>query len=52
MGRTIEIQAASLWAAKEKAKEILRPRKSQEGLLAVVLVALDGKSVEIDGASL
>ena len=52
MGRTIELEAKDLWSARKRALEILRPKKSQEGYVAIVLVAVNGKPVEHDGASI
>jgi len=45
-GQTIDVQATSLYAAKLQAIDVLKPRKSQLGLLAVVLIArADGTPV-------
>lgn len=46
--KSVEIEATSLYAAKLKAIEVLKPRKAQMGLLAVVLVErTDGTSVSV-----
>lgn len=45
-GRKITIHTTSLWAAVEKARTLLKVPKSKQGLLSVLLVAVDGREVE------
>ena len=51
-GRSIEIKADTILAAKEKAIAILRPGRVRMGLLSVVLAAVEERIVEHDGASI
>jgi hypothetical protein len=51
-GRTIELEAASLWAAKQAAIEALKPRKKDAGLLWVILCEKDGEAVTHDPGAL
>ena len=43
--KTTEVYAESLYAAKLKAIEYFKPRKSQQHMVSVVLCELDGKQV-------
>jgi len=51
-GRSIEVKADTILAAKEKAIAILRPGRVRMGLLSVVLAAVEERIVEHDGASI
>jgi len=47
-GKQIEVEAATLWAAKQAAIAALRPSKKDAGLLWVMLVENDGEAVTHD----
>lgn len=51
-GKTIEFYSTSLWAAKQHAIEKFKVPKSKQGLLAVVLAAVNGQEVEISTAAI
>jgi hypothetical protein len=44
-GRETTIEAEGLYSAKQKALAFFKPRKRDEGLVAVVLVEVDGQIV-------
>lgn len=50
--RVLEVTAATLFEAKVKAIELLRPRKKQLGLISVVLVKVGDIVIEHSGAEL
>ena len=51
-GKTWDIHADSLYAAKQAAIKIICPPRSKEYMVSIVLCEKDGKSVEVSTASL
>ena len=51
-GKTWEVYADSLWAAKEKAIKIICPPRSKQHMVSVILCEKDGEQVEVSTASL
>lgn len=51
-GSTKEVYASSLYAAKVKAVELFKPKKSQAHMVTVVLVEKNGVPVPYNGAML
>ena len=49
-GKRVEIEADSLWSAKEKAIAILKPKKKDMGLLWVVLAEQPLDAASLPGA--
>ena len=51
-GKTWEVYAESLYAAKQAAIKIICPPRSKEHMVSVILCEKDGKPVEVSTASL
>ena len=51
-GKQIEVHAESLWAAKQRAVALLKPKKREQHMVSVVLCEKDGERVGINPAML
>lgn len=51
-GKTWDIHADSLYAAKQAAIKVICPPRSKEHMVSVVLCEKDGKDVEVSTASI
>lgn len=51
-GKNTTIEAATPWAAKEKAVVFYKVPRSKTGLVAVVLCEVDGRTIEVSTSSL
>lgn len=51
-GKTWDIYADSLYAAKEKAIKVICPPRSKQHMVSVVLCEKDSKAVEVSTASI
>lgn len=51
-GKTADVYADSLWAAKQKAIDLFKVPRSKQSMVSVVLCEVAGKEVEVSTSSI